>query len=484
MKPNRICLLLAASLFTLSSSEQVAAQAPAPATLIKAGRLLDPRTGNLRSPAAVLIENGKIKEVGLVSQVQPHVPAGAKTIDLGSATLLPGLIDSHTHLLLDVVLPAEAERARRYNGSFVPDLLLAIVESPSKRVLLGAQMAREDLESGITTVRNLGHSGIDGDVALRDAINAGRLVGPRILAAGRKLAQQEKNGYVQNLNPALSKAILQQEFLEFNGVDGARQAVKDNLFYDVDVIKVTMEDDTSAAEMKAIVEEAHRQHVRVAVHAVTQGSIQTAIDGGADSIEHGNEVTDEQLKQMRDKGMFFDFTPTSYGDFFDKIFEGTIAMSLELRAERLQADERSRKRYNDLVQQLLKPGTKFVGASDDRDRQQYNDLVQRVLKSGVKFAAGTDMCWFYPGKTCGEASVSRFPTLHEAGMQPIDVIRAITTNAAEMLGWQDRIGAIEPGKFADIVAVAGDPIADITEIERVRFVMKDGQVIRNDFSSH
>src|SRR5690349_23898974 len=117
-----------------------------PATLIKAGRLLDPRAGNLRSPAAVLIENGKIKEVGLVSQVQPHVPAGAKTIDLGSATLLPGLIDSHTHLLLDVVLPAEAERARRYNGSFVPDLLLAIVESPSKRVLLGAQMAREDLE--------------------------------------------------------------------------------------------------------------------------------------------------------------------------------------------------------------------------------------------------------------------------------------------------------------------------------------------------
>lgn len=461
---------------------QLQAQSPGPVTLVKAGRLLDPRTGNVLASAAVLIEDGKIKEVGAPAKVQ--APSGARVIDLGGATLLPGLIDSHTHLLLDVVLPAEAERARRYNGSFVPDLLLAIVESPSKRVLLGAQMAREDLESGITTVRNLGHSGIDGDVALRDAINAGRLVGPRILAAGRKLAQQGKNGYVQNLNPALSKAILQQEFLEFNGVDSARQAVKDDLFYDVDVIKVTVEDDTSVAEMKAIVEEAHRQNVKVAVHAVTQGSIQTAIDGGADSIEHGNKATDEQLKQMRDKGMFFDFTPTSYGDFFNKIFEGTIAMSLELRAERLDADERSRQRYNDLVQRLLKPGAKFVGASDERDRQQYNDLVQRVLKSGVKFAAGTDMCWFYPGKTCGQASVSRFPTLHEAGMQPLDVIRAITTNAAEMLGWQDRIGAIEPGKFADLVAVSGDPIADITELERVRFVMKDGQVIRNDFSSH
>ena len=431
----------------------------------------------------VLIEGEKIKEVGPPSQVQSHVPAGAKTIDLGSATLLPGLIDSHTHLLIDPVLPAEAERARHYNGSFVPGLLLAIVESPSKRVLLGAQMAREDLESGITTVRNLGHSGIDGDVALRDAINAGRLVGPRILASGRKIAQQEKNGYFQNLNPALANAILQQEFLQFDGEDGARQAVKDDLFYDVDVIKVTIEDDTSVAEMKAIVEEAHRQNVKVAVHAVTHGSIQTAIDGGADSIEHGNEVTDEQLKQMRDKGMFFDFTPTSYGDFFSRIFEGTIAMSLEMRAKRLQADERSRQQYNDLAQRLLKPGAKFTAPLLESDRQGYDSLVQRVLQSGVKFAAGSDMGWFYPGKTRGQASVSRFPTLHEAGMQPLDVIRAITTNAAEMLGWQDRVGGVEPGKFADLVAVTGDPIADVTELERVRFVMKDGQVIRNDLAA-
>jgi len=459
-------------------SGQLLAQSPAPTTLVKANRLIDPRSGNVLSPAAVLIEDGKVKEVGTPTQVQAS--NDAKTIDLGSATLLPGLIDSHTHLLIDPVAPAEAERARHYNGGFVPGLLLAIVESPSKRVLLGVQMAREDLESGITTVRNLGHSGIDGDVALRDAINAGRVIGPRILASGRKLAQQEKNGYVQNLNPALGNAILKQEFLEFNGVDGAREAVKDDLFYDVDVIKVTIEDDTSVAEMKAIVEEAHRQNVKVAVHAVTRGSIQTAIDGGADSIEHGNEVTDEQLKQMRDKGMFFDFTPTSYGDFFTKIFEGTIAMSLRLRAERLQADERDRERYNDLIQQLLKPVARFPSEADKRGDREYNDLVHRVLKSGVKFAAGSDMGWFYPGKTRGQASVSRFPTLHEAGMPALDVIRAITTNAAEMLGLQDRIGAIEPGKFADLIAVANDPIADVSELERVRFVMKDGQVIRNE----
>jgi imidazolonepropionase-like amidohydrolase len=460
------------------SAAQVAAQSPAAATLLKAGRLLDPRTGDVLAPAAVLIEGNKIKEVGSPAQI--GAPAGAKIVDLGNATLLPGLIDGHTHLLVDPIVPAEAERARRYNGGFVPGLLLAIVESPSKRVLLGAQMAREDLESGITTVRNLGHSGIDGDVALRDAINAGRMAGPRILASGRKIAQQEKNGYVQNLNPALAKDILQQEFLEFNGEDSARQAVKDDLFYDVDVIKVTIEDDTSVAEMKAIVEEARRQNVRVAVHAVTKGSIQTAIDAGADSIEHGNDITDEQLKQMRDKGMFFDFTPTSYGDFFTRIFEGTIAMSLELRAERLQADESDRKRYNDVIQRLLKPEARFPSGADVRGDREYNNLVQRVLKSGVKFAAGSDMGWFYPGKTRGQASVSRFPVLREAGMQPLEVIRAITTNAAEMLGWQDRIGAIEPGKFADLVAVAGDPVQDITELERVRFVMKDGRVIRNE----
>jgi len=169
-------------LVAVVSAVQTPAQSAVPVTLIKAGRLLDPRTGNVLSPVAVLIEGGKIKEVGAPTNVQ--APPGAKIVDLGNTTLLPGLIDSHTHLLMDIVLPAEAERARRLNGGYAPAQLLAIVESPSKRVLLGAQMAREDLESGITTVRNLGHSGIDGDTELRDAINAGRVPGPRILASG------------------------------------------------------------------------------------------------------------------------------------------------------------------------------------------------------------------------------------------------------------------------------------------------------------
>jgi len=417
--------------------------------------MLDPRTGQVLSPAAVLIENGKIKQVGSPTEVQAHAP-GVKAIDLGSSTLLPGLIDSHTHLLLDIIVPPEAEIARHFNGEFAPGLLLAVVESPSKRVLLGAQLAREDLESGFTTIRNLGHSGIDGDTALRDAINAGRIPGPRILASGRKVIALDS--YLQSLNPAVAQAIVEQEFLTIDSPERARQAVLQNVFYNVDLIKVTVGDGISPLALTAMVEEAHREHLKVAAHAVDTASIQTAIEAGADSIEHGNKVTDEQLKQMRDKGIFLDLTPTWYGNFFMKITEPSIVMSSAFHSSNVNSDARVQK--------------------------QYDELLPRVLKSGVKFAAGSDMCWFYPGKTRGEASAATFVHLRAAGIPPLDVIRAITVNAAEMLGWQDRIGSIEPGKFADLVAVAGDPIADITEIERVRFVMKDGQVVRNDLTPH
>jgi imidazolonepropionase-like amidohydrolase len=343
---------------------------------------------------------------------------------------------------------------RHENPIFAPGLLLALAESPIKRAFIGAQMAREDLESGITTVRNLGHSGIDGDTELRDAINAGRITGPRILAAGRKLIA--RGGYLQNLNPALAASILDQEFLFIDGADRARAAVRQNVFQNVDVIKVTV-DNLTVPELAAAVEQAHLEHLKIAVHAIDTTGIQTAIDAGADSIEHGNEATDTQLKQMREKGIFLDLTPTFY-DGILKIAEPTIVMSPAYRARRV--------------------------ASDARRKQSYDDLVQRVLKSGVKFSAGSDMCWFYPSKTCGQASVATLLNLRQAGMPSLDVIRAITTNAAEMLGWADRIGAIEPGKYADLVAVSGDPLADIHELERVRFVMKGGEVVRNDLGAH
>jgi len=453
---QRCTILLVLLLVAPARIAQLAAQSPGSFIIVKAGRLLDPRTGNVVAPAAVLIEGDKIKQIGSPAQI--GAPDGAKTIDLGVATLLPGLIDGHTHLFLDIVVPPEAESQRHSNGDFAPGLLLAIVESPSKRALMAAQSAREDLESGITTVRNLGHSGIDGDTELRDAIKAGRVPGPRILAAGRKLITE--GSYLQNLNPAVADAILKQEFLLINGADRARQAVRQNVFQNVDVIKVTADENLTVPELTAVVEEAHRNHLKAAVHAVDKASIQTAIDAGADSIEHGNEVTDEQLKQIRDKGIFLDLTPTAYGNFFTKIMEPSIVISPASRATWASSD------------------------ADARRRQRYGQLVERVQKSGVKFAAGSDMCWFFPGKTRGEASVETLVHLREAGMPALDVIRAVTINAAEMLGWQDRVGAVEPGKFADLIAVTGDPVSDIAELQRVKFVMKAGQVVRNDLASH
>jgi imidazolonepropionase-like amidohydrolase len=425
------------------------------ATLVQAARLLDPRTGNVLSPAGVLVEDGKIKAVGAPARLKADAP-GAQLLDLGKATLLPGLIDGHTHLLLDVVPPPEAQSTRRGNGNFVPGLLLAITMPEGQRVLMGARLAREDLDSGFTTVRNLGHSGIDGDSVLRDAINAGDLTGPRVLASGRKLIGAA--GYVQNLNPALADGLLRQEFLRLLSPDDARRSVRENTFYQVDLIKVAIDDDITQTEAAAIVDEAHLHHLKVAAHAASSGSIQTAIDAGVDSIEHGNEVTDAQLRTMREKGIFLDITPTVWGGFFTRILEPSIVLSPARKAQ-IQAD-------------------------DERTRPRVAARVKRILASGVKFAAGSDMCWFYPGKTRGEASAGIFRALRDAGMPPLDILRAATVRAAEMLGWQDRVGVVEPGRFADLIAVAGDPVADITELERVRFVMKGGQVVRNELSGH
>jgi imidazolonepropionase-like amidohydrolase len=445
-------------LAVLCAARGAAAETPAPsppaAVLVRAARLIDPRSGAALAPAAVLIENGRIMRVGAPARVEAEAPASARRVDLGGATLLPGLIDGHTHLLLDVIVPQEAQLKRMtFNGEFEPGLLLAVAGmTPSARVLLGAQLAREDLASGFTTVRNVGHSGIDGDAALRDAINAGRVPGPRLLASGRKIIAP--GDYLESLNPALAGAIAEQEFLYLDGADSARRAVRANAFYGVDLIKIALGDNIGSAELAALVEEAHRVRLRVAAHAVSAASIQAAIDAGVDSIEHGNEASDEQLRAMRARGIFFDLTPTFFGGAFWASVHATTVVSPAFHAELLARDARGRER----------------GAA----------LVQRVLKSGVKFAAGSDMCWYLPGRTRGEASAAMFAALAAAGMPPLEILRAVTTNAAEMLGWQDRVGAVEPGKFADLVAVAGDPLADISELERVRFVMKGGEVIRND----
>ena len=438
----RALLLALFSLFALFVLSQfVAAQAnPKKVTLLKADRLLDVRAGEYLADQGVLIEGEKIKEVGPFAQVQGHAPKDATVIDLTGAVVMPGLIDCHAHLLDAMGLEDEA-------------LLQAVAGmSASRRALLGARMAREELEGGFTTVRVLGHSGIDGDAALRDAINQGWVTGPRILAACRKLAPP--GGQLMTLNPAVAKEVLEQDFLIVGSPDEARSAVRQNRAYGADVIKVVVDPDgrfVTPEEMKAIVEEAHRSGMKVAVHANTVVGIQTVIDARVDSIEHGDEVTDEQLKEMREAGIFLDLTPFSSG--------------------RLRAWMRKNA-------PLSVQSPRFHLESDDL--QSGTARLQRILQSGVKYAAGSDMWFEYPGKTRGEATATMYGALRDLGMQPVDIVRAGTVRAAELIGLQDRVGAIEAGKFADIVAVAGDPLKDVSDLEHVVFVMKGGVVVRND----
>lgn len=433
------------TLLTLSSL-LVCAQ-PAPQTksiLLKAERVLDVRTGKYLPGTGVLVENDRIKEVGPLAQVQTHAAKDTQVIDLGTVTLLPGLVDCHAHLLTSGTTLSPQETI----------LNAAAGMSPTARVLMGAHNAREDLEAGFTTVRVVGHSGIDGDVSLREAINAGWLPGPRIQAAARKLAPP--GGQALQLNPAVADQIIDQEFLQVGSADEARKAVRENLLYGADMIKVVADAGNrfiTPEEMKAIVEEAHRAKVKVAVHATTVTGIQAAIDAPVDSIEHGDDVTDDQLKLMRERGIFFDITQTFYG--------GGMRAMIEKRQ---------------VLPPRLQQGLK---AYERMEAQRSPALIARILKSGVKFTTGSDMWFDYPGKTRGQATAIMFGALKELGMTPVDVIRAATVNAAESLGWQDRVGVLEPGKFADIIAVSGDPLTDVTELERVQFVMKGGEVVKN-----
>jgi len=440
--PGKIFALMLLSLSSVFASAQPSPQAKS--ILLKAGRILDVRTGKYVAGAGVLVENNRIKEVGPLADVQAHAAKDAQIIDLGTATLLPGLIDCHAHLLTSGTTLSPQETI----------LNAAAGMSPTARVLLGAHNAREDLEAGFTTVRVVGHSGIDGDVSLREAINAGWLPGPRIQAAARKLAPP--GGQALQLNPAVADQIVDQEFLQVGSTDEARKAVRENLLYGADLIKVVADADNrfiTPEEMKAIVEEAHRAKAKVAVHATTVTGIQAAVDAGVDSIEHGDDVTDEQLKLMRERGIFFDITQTFYG--------GRMRAMIEKRQ---------------VLPPQLQQGLK---AYERMEAQRTPAMIGRILKSGVKFTTGSDMWFDYPDKTRGQATAIMFGALKELGMTPADVIRAATVNAAESLSWQDRIGVLEAGKFADIIAVSGDPLADVTELERVQFVMKGGEVVKN-----
>lgn len=405
---------------------------------IKAGRLIDVKAGTALENQTIIIEGERIKSVG----ANLPIPAGAQVIDLSRSTVLPGMIDSHTHLL------------QNYDGALGGDdnnMILTVTQmSAAKRALLGAAMGREDLESGITTVRDLGNSGLNGDVALRDAINNGWVVGPRIVASTRALsAAGGQFGGVQ----AETQKIIEQEYAVISGVEEARRAVRQALYDGADCVKVIV--DTwprvvSLEEMKVIVEEAHRVNRKVAAHAVTDKAIRIATEAGVDSIEHGYGVSDETLKLMAEKKVFLVPTDGTLDDYM-AIFG----------AKKMSAEEEAQQRKN------MEAGLK-----------QLQSRVARAVKAGVRIAAGSDMYYAMPGKTRGQASLTMLAAYAQSGMTPIEIIRATTVNAAELLGWPNRIGVIEAGKFADIIATEGDPLKDIGELQKVKFVMKGGKVIK------
>ncbi len=431
---RRVCLmlvLLTTALFAQVSSEAV----PPKIVAVRASRLIDGRGGTPVENAVVLIEAGRIKAVG--SNIA--VPAGVQVIDLGSATILPGLIDSHTHLLQNYDPALHGDD---------PNMVLTVSQmSPADRALLGVKMGREDLEAGITTVRDVGNSGINGDVALRDAINKGWVVGPRIVASTRALSAA--GGQFGHLQPE-AQALVAQEYVVVATPADARRAVQQALYDGADCIKVIVNTGprvVSLETMQAIVEEAHRVGKKVAAHAIGDLATRNAAQAGVDSIEHGYTIPDDVLKLMAEKKIYL--VPTDYpAEAYLALFGTTPTEQAKQRA------------------------AAFAKSNNAR--------LARAVKAGVPIASGSDMYYAMPGLTRGQASLQSLRAYADAGMTPAQIIQAATINAATLLGLQERIGTIEAGKAADIIAVPGDPLADTRQLENVRFVMKGGVVIRND----
>ncbi|WP_338080608.1 amidohydrolase family protein [Corallococcus exiguus] len=382
----------------------------------------------------MLIEGSVIQAVG----TGLPIPSGTRVIDLGDVTLLPGLIDAHSHLLLEV----DPE-----NG--VDGLLTPVAQNgTTERALMGAKLGRELLEAGVTTVRDVGNSGVNGDVALRNAIQRGWVQGPRISACTRALAPQ--GGQFPTLQPP-AQSLIEQEYVTVSGVEEARRAVRQALTDGADCIKVIVDNGhnlLSLEELKVIVEEAHRMKRPVATHTTTDESIRIAVQAGVDSIEHGYSLPDDVLAPMVRNRIVLVPTdgPMDVCDSFD---------TQTGNAERLrQVKERCKK-----------------------NMAKANARLRRAVAAGVRIAAGSDMYIVQPGLTRGQATVKWFIAYAEAGLKPVDILRAATVNAAELLRMQDRVGSLAQSKLADLLAVEGNPLKDIRALKQVRFVMKDGQVV-------
>ena len=409
-----LCLLFRAS--------ELASQQP---IVLRAAHMLDVVKGQLISPAVVILENGRIRSVGA-----SEVPAGAQALDLGDLTLLPGLIDAHTHLTFDI------------SGDWVTR---SVRELPADAALRGARNARLTLLAGFTTVRDVGAPGF-ADVSLMKAIDAGFVMGPRMIpsayAIGITGGHCDDTGWAPGVNE------LGPEQGVADGVDAAVRAVRYQIKHGARVIKVCATagvlsfdatlgaQQLSDAELQAIVQEASRHGLKVAAHAHGRDGIKAAVRAGVASIEHGSMIDEEAAALMKQRGTYL--VPTAY-------LLGTFKLE-------------------SLPPPIAAKAREVIPMAQESHR--------RAVRAGVKIAFGTDAAVAPHGDNARE-----FAVYVGYGMRPADALRTATVNAADLLGLSDR-GVIAPGKLADLIAVRGNPLEDVRVLERVVWVMKAGEVVK------
>jgi imidazolonepropionase-like amidohydrolase len=381
-----------------------------------------------------VIEGDKIVSVGPAAEVK--AAAGATTVDLPNATVLPGLIDAHTHITFDV-------SSVGYQGLGI---------SVPREALVGAKNARITLEAGFTTVRNVGARGYS-DVALRDAINDGDVPGPRMLVSGPALSIT--GGHCDN-NLLPFEYHRESEGVA-DGVEAVQHKVREIIKYGADVIKMcatggvmSKGDDPNASqftleEMKAIVAEAHRLGRKVAAHAHGAEGVRWASEAGVDSIEHGHLMDDASIATLKKNGTYI--IPTLYLMDWNK-------------------ENMAKRNLPDYVVRKMQMVTQ-VGQAN----------LKKAFAAGLKVGFGTDAAVYPHGLNAHE-----FAVYVRLGMSPLQAIQTATVNDADLLGWSDKIGTIEAGKYADIIAVDGDPLKDVTTLQNVKFVMKGGEVVKNEYA--
>jgi imidazolonepropionase-like amidohydrolase len=419
----------------LASSRALSAADP-PIIYVRAGKLLDVRSGKMLSNQVIVIRGDRVERVA--SSADVTIPAGVTLVDLSHATVLPGLIDCHTHIMLTDT-----------DDSHYDEILLK--QSWQYRTILATLNVKRDLEAGFTAMRDVETEGsMYSDVDVRNAINQGLIPGPRLKVSTRGISSTGGYG-LSGYSPEVTVPIGVQTV---DGVVEARKAVREQFNYGADLIKIYGTDrysftpegkevsvaNFSYEEIQAIVDEARLKGIRVACHAYDGPGLHYCIDAGVASIEHGIQLDDEAIKKMVAHGTYL--VPTLY------VYAGALETI-----------------------DLMKSGGKTTRVI------LHEASFRKALAAGVKIAFGTDAGPFPHGTQAIE-----FEWMTRYGMSSLAAIRSATINAADLMDWGEQIGAIEPGKFADIIAVSGDPVADIKELEQVKFVMKGGAIVRNDLS--